>query len=171
MNLIKAVEGILTDIRLYLDYLEDTAYEKPLDVLSNSSTGQHTRHVIEFFQCLLDQRLTGTVNYDKRVRNEMIQKHTSVATTALQEILDGIQKVDPKEVLKLEVGYDMDRNETQTVDTTFERELVYNVEHAIHHMAMIKIGLREIAPGCELPKGFGVAPSTVKYQEQQAASN
>ncbi len=29
-----------------------------------------------------------------------------------------------------------------TVPTNFEREMVYNIEHAIHHMAIIRIALQ-----------------------------
>ena len=47
------------------------------------------------------------------------------------------------------------------VESTLERELVYNIEHAVHHMAMIKIGLRQIAPEILIDKNFGVAQSTV----------
>jgi hypothetical protein len=44
---------------------------------------------------------------------------------------------------------------------------VYNVEHAIHHMALIKVGLKEVCPAVKIPADFGVAVSTVKYLNTQ----
>ncbi|MBI1191734.1 MAG: hypothetical protein GC205_00980 [Bacteroidetes bacterium] len=169
MNINQAVESIFADMEHYLSHLDDARYAQPLEVLSQSSAGQHTRHVIEFFQCLIEQRLTGTVNYDKRVRNTLIEQHTGVALSAMQDIMDSIRSVDPQEGLKLEVAYDAACQECFCVETTFERELVYNIEHAIHHLAMIKIGLRIAAPELSLRAGFGVAPSTVRYQQQGSA--
>lgn len=166
MNLHQAVQSIFDDMEQYLCKMDDGSYSMPIDVLSQASAGQHTRHVIEFFQCLLDQRLSGTVNYDKRVRNTAIQEQTAVALQAIRDIAVTIDQLDLKEPLKLEVAYDAACEACFSVDTTIERELVYNIEHAIHHLAMIKIGLRISAPEIVLRAGFGVAPSTVRYQKE-----
>ncbi|TAG65626.1 MAG: DinB family protein, partial [Runella slithyformis] len=48
--------------------------------------------------------------------------------------------------------------------TTLSRELVYIAEHAIHHLAILKIALRAHFPDIALPVHFGVAYSTVQYQ-------
>jgi hypothetical protein len=68
-------------------------------------------------------------------------------------------------MLKLEVGYDLHNDDFVTIDTNSTRELVYNIEHAVHHMAIMKIGIREIASYVKLPSDFGVAASTVRYKE------
>jgi hypothetical protein len=72
--------------------------------------------------------------------------------------------------LKLEVGYDIEREEFVTIDTTFFRELAYNIEHAVHHMAIVKIGVREVAPYITLDKDFGVAASTIRHKEAIASA-
>ena len=41
---------------------------------------------------------------------------------------------------------------------------MYNLEHAIHHHALIKVGLK-IMTKIELPESFGVAPSTIQYRK------
>jgi hypothetical protein len=66
--------------------------------------------------------------------------------------------------LTLEVGYDADSDDCVTISTNYFRELTYNIEHAIHHMAIMKIGVREIAPYIPLDENFGVAVSTVRYR-------
>ena len=170
MTLIQALDALFDDMRQYLVYMDDAAYAEPLDVLSGSSTGQHTRHIIEFFQCLLAQRGEGLIDYDCRVRDLAIESNTAVAQDALLAVANGIREANPKEVLHLQVGYDPQQMITNRVDTTFERELVYNIEHAIHHMAMIKIALRMVVPEFPIPRAFGVAPSTIHYQDQQATA-
>ena len=68
------------------------------------------------------------------------------------------------ENLILETVYD--NSVVHRVESTLDRELIYNIEHAIHHMAMIKIGLKVLAPELHLPENFGVAPSTIRYRHQ-----
>lgn len=170
MSTTQAVEGLLDDMRLYLDRMAPGAYARPLDVLSRASVGQHTRHVIEFFQCLLEQRFTGTVDYDARPRNRLIEEHPAAAAEAVEAIRGKLAGADPAQPLCLAVSYGVGAPERRAVPTTFERELVYNVEHAIHHMAIVKIGLCEASPAIDLPEGFGVAPSTIRHRRAQVAS-
>jgi hypothetical protein len=47
----------------------------------------------------------------------------------------------------------------------FQRE--YNIEHVVHHMALVKIGIHEVSPYVILPPDFGVAISTIKYHKNQ----
>ncbi|NBP71028.1 MAG: hypothetical protein EBU52_20110, partial [Cytophagia bacterium] len=69
--------------------------------------------------------------------------------------------------LILEVGYDMSANDFVTIESNFMRELVYNIEHAVHHMAIMKIGIKEVAPYIQLPFDFGVAASTIRHKEAE----
>ena len=82
---------------------------------------------------------------------------------------DFIQSRPDNRTLKLEAGYDLDKEEFVTIETNFLRELVYNIEHVVHHMAIIKIGIREAAPKVKLPHDFGIAASTIRYQETTVA--
>jgi hypothetical protein len=46
------------------------------------------------------------------------------------------------------------------------REMVYLVEHSIHHYALIRIGLQENFPKIIIPENFGIAYSTIKHREK-----
>ena len=135
-----------------------------MEVFSGSSLGQHTRHIIEFFDCLVRQTETGKINYDLRTRNKQIETQTGFALSTLAILLQKLKQIDLDMSLMLEQCYDFEEDISIKVETTFARELVYNIEHAIHHLAIIKIGLRQMNPGLELPEGFGVAPSTIRHQ-------
>jgi hypothetical protein len=55
------------------------------------------------------------------------------------------------------------------VQSTIGRELIYNIEHTIHHLAIVKIALKSSIPGMHLPEHFGVAPSTIRYRQEACA--
>jgi len=57
--------------------------------------------------------------------------------------------------------------EIASIPSNYYRELAYNLEHTIHHMALIRVGVNEVS-SIELPVEFGVAYSTVKYRKQCA---
>ena len=46
-------------------------------------------------------------------------------------------------------------------------ELVYNIEHAVHHMAIIRIAVQHEFPDLALDDEFGYATSTLKYLRKQ----
>ena len=78
-----------------------------------------------------------------------------------------LSELNGQQPITLELSYSHTSNDPIRVASNFERELVYNIEHAIHHMALIKIGIKEVAPQLQLPEGFGVANSTIRHKKQQ----
>lgn len=164
MNLIEVVVSTLSQVKVYLQHLPASAYSRPLDLLSGASIGQHTRHILEFYDCLIAQHNTGEVNYDKRQRDHQLETDPQFALAVIDKICKVLPACDPDQVLVLAHGYDLQEDQLVRVNTTFARELVYNVEHAIHHLAMIKIGLKTLSPELKLPSGFGVAPSTIRHK-------
>lgn len=165
MNLIEVVVSTLSQVKIYLQQLPATAYSRPLDLLSGASIGQHTRHILEFYDCLIAQHESGEVNYDKRCRDNQIETDPQFAMAVIDRICEVIPTCDPDHVLTLAQGYETAGDQLVRVKTTFARELVYNVEHAIHHLAMIKIGLKILSPAMALPSEFGIAPSTIRHKK------
>jgi hypothetical protein len=51
--------------------------------------------------------------------------------------------------------------------TNYYREMAYNLEHTIHHMALIRTGINDVSR-ISVPENFGVAISTMKYRKQCA---
>lgn len=121
------------------------------------------RHVIELFQCLERGYESGTINYEKRKRDINIETDKDLATQLLLNIHEGLGKGN-KELL-LEASYDDNSGAVITIHTNYYREIAYNLEHTIHHMALIRVGVNEVA-SISLPDNFGVASSTVKFRKQ-----
>lgn len=168
MTQCKASEEILGQLLDLLQQLNQEEYALPLPILSGSSVGKHIRHIIEFYQCLLSGKEAGVVDYDHRMRNSNLEQNKQYAEGILGRLLNQLSFSAQDRSLQLAVRYD-DHLPVDYVDTSFSRELVYNVEHTIHHMALIRIGVTAYFPYVNVDEHFGVAYSTIKYQKSQCA--
>jgi hypothetical protein len=153
-----------------LDHLNDDQFQKRPEIFSGASVGQHYRHIIEFFQCVALADQTETICYDNRLRDVRIEANRSLAKRLLQDLKRDLARLDNGKKLTL-VGdlATKEDSESSFMITSLFREFHYVVEHAIHHMAIIKMGVRQAFPGVSIPKEFGVAPSTLRYQHAAAA--
>ncbi len=156
----------LQDAEVYLREIDPDVYGMPLDLLFGASIGQHTRHFVEFYQCLLGQ-IAGdspVVNYSERLREPAIENDPEYALKTIGDLVNQILALDANIMCKLKCSEQFENCDVY-VDSNLERELLYNIEHTIHHLAIIKIGLAAVAPGIDLPEHFGVAPSTLRYRD------
>lgn len=163
MQLTQACAYILDQLEDVVNQISADDFSKPSPSLSQSTVGQHLRHTIEFFVCLETGFHAGLINYDKRAHDRLIESDKFIALAAIQRIRDFVNNVAVDQSLRLEVGYDRSTDVCVTIDTNYFRELTYNIEHAVHHMALIKIGVREVAPYVKLPGDFGIAVSTLRH--------
>lgn len=168
MNLAKACGSIISQLTHLVNQLTEQDFVKPVASLGGSSIGQHLRHTLEFFICLEQGFSCGIINYDKREHDKLIETDKEMALATLNRIQMFVNNQQANASLVLEVGYDLNQDDVVTVETNYLRELTYNIEHAVHHMAIMKIGVREVAPYITLPREFGVAASTIRYQEASA---
>lgn len=141
--------------------LTNEQYNKKVAHLGNASIGGHTRHVIELLQCAIDGYSTGEVDYVNRKRNLLLETDRMFAQSVLQQ-LDGLIKV-PDRQLSLVVEQIEGVIELTNVTTTYYREVVYNTEHTIHHLALIKVAIIDMKLDI-IDNDFGMAYSTIKYQ-------
>jgi len=164
-----ACHHILSQLSTLIEQIREADFSKPVESISHSTIGQHLRHTLEFFICFQDGYEKGVINYDKRAHDKLIEQDKFIALAAIARIADFVQRLEEKSI-RLEVGYDLDAETFVTIETNATRELVYNIEHAVHHMAIMKIGVREISPYISLPKDFGIAASTIRYKETASSS-
>jgi uncharacterized damage-inducible protein DinB len=164
MDLTRACSNILAQLTDLVRQIREHDFVKPAETLSNSTIGQHLRHTLEFFLCFENGYEHGTINYDKRAHDKLIESDKFIALSNIDRIKSFISNLSEKP-LHLEVGYDLENDDFITIPTTATRELVYNIEHAVHHMAIMKIGIREIASYISLSPDFGIAASTIRYKE------
>lgn len=163
----QACKTILDQLNDLVQQINPADFCLPVATLSNSTIGQHLRHTLEFFICFEKGFESGLINYDKRNHDKLIETDKYLALAAIQRIQSFVERHHEDKTLILEVGYDLSVNEFTSIETNFMRELVYNIEHAVHHMAIMKIGIKEVAPYIQLPFDFGVAASTIRHKEAE----
>ncbi len=153
---------IITQLTDLLNNIESVVYKDALRPLHYSTTGQHVRHITEFYLCLLKGYETGVVDYDARERNLLIEIDKDFTIEILESIQQNLTNLKSDRLLTLNSYFGGD--EVIEMPTSFFRELTYLIEHTIHHLAIIKIGLNEVYPEIKIPKNFGVAHSTIKFR-------
>ncbi len=157
---------LLQGVKL-LRTLDGPAYMRRHSNCFDSSIGGHVRHNLDHYWSLLRGLDSGEIDYDARARDAAIEKDPLAAANASEEIAT--------ELLKLQ-GSDIDRELRVKMDTgsyalpeeewsrsTLRRELQFLLSHTVHHYALITVMCRNL--GVTPEPGFGVAPSTLKYQQ------
>ncbi len=165
MYLKKPVQNLFAQISESLEALTVAEYSMPSKALFHSSVGQHVRHTIELYTCLLKGYESGRVCYDERERDTRIEKDKDLAIELLHQIENSLDK--PDKSLVLYSRFDEQTEHMVEVATNYTRELVYNLEHTVHHMALMRVGIQDVS-GILVPEEFGLATATIKYQRSCA---
>jgi uncharacterized damage-inducible protein DinB len=162
VHLHQAIDKAFGEVKKALDSLSDSDYTASSPVLFNASIGQHVRHIVELFVQLQQGYSSGVVNYDLRKREYAIETDKQLASRLMNELLAGINK--PDKALLLQGCFDATANAAAIqLQTTYYRELAYNIEHTIHHMALIRVGMEalQLTP---VNSNFGMASATIKHR-------
>lgn len=170
--LTQPVNEMLENCIYFLDRLDDAEYVRKHPEVYNASIGAHYRHVIDHLIRLIHGVPSKLVNYDKRERDEEVEKNRSVARARTMELLEcwkTFEEQNMSEDIDV-VGKVSYADEAPIrVRSTIGRESMYVVIHAVHHFALIGV-ICKLAK-IPQPQGFGVAPSTVEYQRELAKSS
>ncbi|MBP9739896.1 MAG: hypothetical protein KBD28_04355 [Chitinophagaceae bacterium] len=153
-------EKIINDLIHLLQQISDADYSKKIERLNNSTIGQHVRHSIEMYQCIINNSNEEEVNYSNRKRDIVIETSSNYAIQYLQTIVQQIQNND-------RIVYVKNNDDDVAALSSYNREVAYCNEHLIHHLALIKVALQETNQ-YNISSTFGIAPSTIKYREQCA---
>lgn len=168
MQLQKASLHILKQLADLVREIHPSDFHKPSVWLNQSTIGQHLRHTLEFFACLQQGYESGLINYDLRARESQMESDKQRALNVIESIIEFVKNVSNNMSLQMEFSYEGDE---QLITTNLYRELIYNLEHAVHHMAIMKIAMPEIAPYIVLPPDFGIALSTIQYHKNQTVKS
>ena len=165
MSLKSVSTDILTQLAGVISQLSDADYAHPLTVLSGNTIGKHVRHVLEFYELLIDNTQTRRLNYDQRQRDIRLELDSQEALKRIKSIDSAVQLLDLTDTFQLSADLSVGgTGGSVQIPSSFARELLYNIEHAIHHMALIQIAIKNNFPLVILPLHFGVAYSTAEHQ-------
>ncbi len=155
-----ALLTIIHQINHVISQLEPEEYRKPLPEFEHNSLGRHFRHILEFFQCLEAGAGAGTIDYATRNRNPLYENHPNIALAAFEAFSVAVAVIDPSVPVRVRAEFGSDNR--PSYDSTVGREMLFVYDHAIHHLAIVKIGLHCCFPHIQVEKDLGVSPSTIK---------
>lgn len=159
----------LHQLQSILNQISEFDYLKTLEVLENSSIGKHVRHILEFYECLFNAIDTNSnVCYDDRKRNLLLEENVRYASDYIIGLIDKLNQIDVNKRLLLKAKYE---HSDIIMETSLFRELTYTIEHTVHHLAIIRIGVNSELKYIRVSDNFGYAESTINYlQTQKIAS-
>lgn len=160
-HLIETNLALLEQGRHLLASIDDEAYSNRLYILFSNSTGAQMRHILEFYECFLDGLPHANIDYDARRRDSSIETSRTAAIHKIDHITRSLTQCNPRDNI-IQV-----HTEAASTNSSVTRELLSLVSHTIHHYALIAVAMR--LQGLPVDPQFGVAPSTLRYQQQQAA--
>jgi hypothetical protein len=145
-----------------LGSLRQDQYVHQIEHLGNATIGAHTRHIIELLQCSIHGYHSGFVDYENRSRDLLLENNMELALATLLQLRQDINK--PDKMIQIFTFPAPGETAVSPVMSSYFRELIYNTEHAIHHMALIKVALIEMKIN-SVDEHFGMAYSTIRYKE------
>lgn len=152
---------LLTQTDFVVRQLSPEYYSALLPVLMGNSIGKHVRHILDLMECLVSANLTSELNYDERKREPEVEISPERALQKIRFLIEEIEKLDSNKKLKLKQK--ISRLDV-VLETQMDREILYNIEHTVHHLAIIRIGIEHHFSQIEIPENFGIAYSTVQHK-------
>lgn len=159
----EACKNNLDELAHLLLQMSDEDYSKYCKALFGASIGQHTRHIIELYLELIQGVKNNEICYDNRSRNIFLETDVIIAQEAINLIKIDIEHLQDGPV-QLKARFS-NSEISSIIGTTIFRELSYNLEHSIHHQALIKVGLNELGKLNLIDENFGVASSTIRFKQ------
>lgn len=169
MEIIKNTELTLNQVMDLIESLSSEELIKPVNILNGSSLGQHTRHIIEFYVEFINGYKLGTVCYDDRERNIDFETSHVIIISKLKHIIETIKDCNFEKDLKIRSNHGLDDSEHTLSNSSVMREIVYALDHTVHHLAIIKIAMQVEFSYIELNKDMGIAPSTLRNTKKVCA--
>lgn len=134
--------------------------------LSFSTVGAHLRHAIDDLDCLLAGVETRSIDYTARRRCLEVETSSAAGLRELARAIEALEKLDPgRERIAVDVRCE---EGDPWVASTLARELSFVASHAIHHFALMRLGLAML--GHDAPADFGVSPSTLAHRDRRLGS-
>lgn len=155
----------MTDL---LERLDSGVFTRPLPLFHGSTIGQHFRHILEFYTCLFDGAIAARIDYSSRKRNLALSEDPQAALAVLDYIADAVKNQDEHQWLNVESEFSEDvvpHVQRPVYMSSMGRELQYAFDHAVHHLAIIRMGLELYFHEIPVSQDLGVAPSTLKYKK------
>lgn len=164
MKCLSAVEEMINQIISLLNQIPDQDFNRSLEVYEDATLGKHFRHIYEFFDCLVNQCDGTEIDYGLRKREQSLENYTDIAKDRFLKLRDRLVELEEELPIEVYTDFKDELGQRQTVKSTLGRELMYAYDHAVHHLAIVRIGLASLSPEISIDESLGVAASTIQHQ-------
>lgn len=148
-----------------IEGIEDRLYSRKAN--GTGSIGGHFRHNLDFTDSFLNGIENGRIDYSRRERDVRTEEDRGYAIGRFELTIRRLRGLTP-DLIGQKVWV---RSETCTEiwhESSIARELEFLHSHTVHHHALVVEKLAFF--GVRASENFGVAPSTLKFWEQQKAA-
>lgn len=151
----------LDQIRSLIVAVEDASGHSE-NLYAGSGIGLHVRHVADHFRAFQVGIKFGTVNYNVRRRDSALELQSDLSLMEIDSIIAWLQTFTVAEIpVTVESEISCSRTETVKFKSNAIRELLYLINHTIHHAAYAALLVRQ--HGVSADPAVGYAPATVSY--------
>lgn len=158
---------VLQQGRELLKSLDSTRYVSRVPACFNSTPGGHLRHVIDHYLGLLDGLVAGRVDYEHRARDPRVEGEADYAAGVIDGIMGRLRALTEQGDAAIAVRSESAGEQAGVWgESSLLRELEFLLSHTVHHFALIATMCRLL--GHEPAADFGMAPSTLKYNQARA---
>ena len=153
----------LNSMLVLLKKITNQDYSNPIKHLNNSTIGQHSRHIIEFYLCYLKGLEDNHINFDSRERSMKLEANKAFCIETINTIIEKLSsKLNNQSAIIFEYNYTIENSQSAEMVSNTLRELLFCLDHSIHHQALIKVALIELGKEKIMDDNFGMAYSTIR---------
>lgn len=143
--------------------ISDEVFNKMVTAVFDSTIGTHIRHNLDHYNCFIVGLKNGHIDYAVRARDPRIEEDRGYALTEINRLRIALETLlDCQDYPHVSVECDVSPG---LALSSVQRELEFLLSHTVHHYAIIAIICR--LQGILIDDEFGVAPSTLRYREDQ----
>ena len=111
--------------------------------LNNETIGKHVRHIIDFYLCFINGIKIKFIDYDKRERNKKVENDKEYAIKTISVIINLLKNSHLNTPITINLNLSITK---RSLNSSIERELMYIVDHAIHHGHIIQLFIKNQYP-------------------------
>jgi hypothetical protein len=150
-----------------LNQLTRETYGARIPACFDASIGGHIRHIIDHYHAFLRGLDDGGINYEARSRDRGVETDPLHARDIFSEIAARLARAVANRRQPV-LEYCAETTEGVAVATSVLRELEFLLSHTIHHYALVAVMAK--LQGLSTDSTFGVAPSTLAFQQSQGVA-
>lgn len=159
IEVISAINENLQKASLLLKSIDQPCYVNESVAPYNSSIGANIRHILDFFNCIIDGLDANEIDLTARKRDVSIATNIEAALIRISEVQQTLLNfADVNTDYLVHVTDNLGQGNI-TVDYTLESILAHANSHAVHHFANIGYVLHQLNVTHTIA-GFGYNPTT-----------